>query len=334
MNNKDKASLSVKLKLIVADRLTAKKISSAKFNKLFYEAMDRKREELEQAANGEELFNFPIGIQLTNMRNNLYQAISNDKVTLSFARFRFIIEEMLREIIPDDPMIDDAKLEAECRLHPEGRSFGRLTCICRVDPPESVVNSGNKYYLCQCSCGNEVVVPLSDLLSGHTKSCGCLHSELSAERNRLRNTTHGMGDTREYKSWAAMVARCTNEKHRSYGNYGGRGIKVCDRWRNSFENFYADMGDRPPGMSLDRIDNDGDYTPDNCRLATTKEQNRNKRSNRLIEGKVMVDWCEENDLSRNAVSSRLHRFLQKGMSDEDAVKAVIEYYRDGSSAPV
>jgi len=334
MNNKDNANMtdtkkpSTHLKSIVADRLTARKISSAEFSKLFYEAMDRSREELEPAANDEAIFNFPSGSQLVGMRNHLYQAILSDKITLSYRNFQFIIEEMLHEIMPDDPTIDEAKR----RLHPEGYDFGRLTCMRRVDPPESVVSKYSKYYLCQCSCGDEVVVMLDSLLSGNTQSCGCLHSELAAERTRLRNTTHGMCGTREYESWNAMMTRCTNEKRPGYGDYGGRGIKVCDRWLNSVENFYTDMGDRPPGMSLDRIDNDGDYTPDNCRWATWREQSRNKRSNRLIEGKPMVDWCEENDLNRNIVSNRLHRLLKNGMSDEDAANAIVEHYHDGSSA--
>jgi hypothetical protein len=294
-----------------------------------------RREELEQAANDEAIFNLPNGSQLTNRRNSLYQAISNDKITLSYINFQFIIEDMLHEIMPDDPMIAEAKLEAERRLHPEGRSFGRLTCLHRVDPPESIANNGgHRYYLCQCSCGNEVVVRLDSLLSGNTQSCGCLHAEVAAERNHLQSTTHGMCGTREYHSWNNMIARCTNEKHRSYVRYGGRGIRICDRWLNSFEDFYTDMGDRPQGMSLDRIGNEGDYTPDNCRWATTKEQNRNRRDNRLIEGKAMVEWCEENDLNYEPVRHRLHRFLKKGMSDEDATNAIIEYYCGGSSAQV
>jgi len=337
MNNKDNTnitdtknlkSLSVKLKLIVKARLITRKISSAEFGKLFYEAMDRKREELEQAANDEELFSFPGGPQLFKMRNNLYQAILSDKRSLSYRSFRFIMEDMLHEIIPDDPMMDGAKR----RLHPEGHDFGRLTCIRQVDPPESVANDGNKYYLCQCSCGNEAVVQLSNLLSGGTKSCGCLHSEVVAERMRLLNTTHGMSDTSEYSIWNDMINRCTNEKLPNYDNYGGRGIKVCDRWLNSFENFYTDMGDRPIGMSLDRIDNNGDYAPDNCRWATWREQSRNRRSNRLIEGKPMVEWCEDNNLSRDAVGQRLYRLRKNGMSDEDAANATIKYYCDGNSA--
>jgi len=340
MNNKDNANiadtkkLSTHLKSIVADRLTVRKISSAEFSKLFYEAMRKKREELEQAANDEELFNFPSGQQLFNMRKYLYQAILNDKKSLSYRNFQFIMEDILHEIIPDDPTIDEAKLEVERRLHPDGHDFGRLTCMRRVDPQESAANKHNRYYLCQCSCGNEVVVMLSNLLGGHTKSCGCLNSELVAERARLLKTTHGMYGTSEYNIWKAMVARCTNKKIPCYGRYGGRGIGVCDRWLNSVENFYTDMGDRPPGMSLDRIDNNGDYGPDNCRWATTKEQNRNKRNNRLIEGKPMVDWCEENDLSYDAVGYRLYRLLKKGMSDEDAANAIVEHYRDGSSAQV
>jgi len=330
MNNMGNANLSVKLKLIVKARLTARKISSAEFSKLFYEAMGRRREKLEQAANDEELFDFPIGKQLTDMRDYLYRAISNDKVALSYRNFQFIIEEILHEIIPDDPMMDEAKR----RLHPEGCDFGRLTCLHRVDPPESVVNDGYRYYLCQCSCGNEVVVQLTHLLSGHTKSCGCLSSELSAERARLLKTTHGMYGTKEYNSWNAMVDRCTNAKYHRYGDYGGRGIKVCDRWLNSVENFYSDMGDKPIGMSIDRIDNDGDYTPDNCRWATAKEQSRNRRNNRLIEGKSMAEWCEENDLNYKVVFGRLHQFLKNGMSDAQAANAIVEHYHDKSSAQV
>jgi hypothetical protein len=323
-------SLSTHLKSIVADRLTAKKISSDEFSKLFYATMHRKREELEQAANDEELFNLPSGSQLASMRDYLYRAISIDKVTLSYRNFQFIIEEMLHEIMPDDPMINEAKW----RLHPEGRSFGRLTCMCRVDPPESVVNSRHRYYLCQCSCGNEVVVMLDNLFRGNTQSCGCLRVELVAERVRLQSTTHGMCGTREYHSWRAMVARCTNEKRPDYDHYGGRGIKVCDRWRNSFEDFYTDMGDKPTDMSLDRIDNDGDYAPDNCRWATWREQSRNKRNNRLIENKPLVDWCEENDLNYHAVSGRLYQLRKNGMSDDQAANAIVEYYCDGSSAQV
>jgi hypothetical protein len=143
-----------------------------------------------------------------------------------------------------------------------------------------------------------------------------------------------MSDTSEYNMWKDMVARCTNEKNRRYGDYGGRGIGVCDRWLNSVENFYTDMGDKPTGMSLDRIDNNGDYTPDNCRWATTKEQNRNKRNNRLIEGKPMVDWCEDNELSYHTVGHRLYRLLKNGMSDEDAANTIVEHYHDKSSAQV
>jgi hypothetical protein len=334
MNNKNLKSLSTHLKSIVADRLTARKISSAEFGKLFYEAMGRKREELEQTANDEAIFNLPSGSQLTNKRNSLYQAILNNKKPLSYRNFQFVMEDMLHEIMPDDPMIAAAKLEAEWRLHPEDHDFGRLTCMYRVDPPESAVNNGHRYYLCQCSCGNEIVVRLDSLLSGNTQSCGCLCSELVAELGRLRNTTHGMSDTSEYRIWTSMIVRCTNEKRPDYVHYGGRGIRICDRWRSSFENFYTDMGNKPTGMTLDRIDNNGDYAPDNCRWATTKEQSRNRRDNRLIEGKAMAEWCEDNNLNYNAVGHRLYRLLKKGMSDEDAVDAIIGHYCDGSSAQV
>lgn len=150
-----------------------------------------------------------------------------------------------------------------------GLTFNRLTVI------ERGPNAGKEpRWICRCDCGNERLVYGSSLKSGQTKSCGCL----VADRNRERSITHGMHGSSEWRTWASMRARCLSPTHKQYAGYGGRGITVCDRWRDSFENFYADMGARPsPDHQLDRINNDQGYFPENCRWATRAENMRNRR---------------------------------------------------------
>ena len=136
---------------------------------------------------------------------------------------------------------------------------------------------GEPRWLCRCQCGGQTITYAGKLRSGHTKSCGCLTRELSAHRRTTHGHTQRRRDTPEYRSWRGMRNRCHCPDNVSYKNYGGRGIQVCDRWRESFENFLADTGPRPEGMSLDRIDNDGDYEPMNCRWATPAQQRANRR---------------------------------------------------------
>lgn len=157
-----------------------------------------------------------------------------------------------------------------------GQRFGRLTVIELAPKPWRGASSD---WLCRCDCGAETIGCSGSLVRGITRSCGCIRRE----RITAANTTHGLVGTAEYQSWSAMKARCTNSNDPAYPRYGGRGISVCDRWQK-FENFLADMGPRPGGnaipwserTTLDRIDNDGNYEPGNCRWADWATQRTNK----------------------------------------------------------
>ncbi len=156
-----------------------------------------------------------------------------------------------------------------------GKRFGRLTVI-----EKSESKNGFASWLCECDCGEKCVVCGRALRIGKTKSCGCLRRETTAKTRKK----HGKKNSRLYRIWTAMKARCTNPQNKRYIHYGGRGIKVCSEWMNSFEAFYEwamENGYKPDAKrgecTIDRINNDGDYCPANCRWATTAEQNQNKR---------------------------------------------------------
>lgn len=135
-------------------------------------------------------------------------------------------------------------------------------------------------WMCRCDCGQEKAVPGRCLRAGVSQSCGCLARERARETLTARLITHGMSRSVEHNAWRQMKARCANANHVNYPNYGARGITVCERWRQSFESFIADMGPRPPGHSIERVNNDGNYEAANCRWATRLEQNDNKRVTR------------------------------------------------------
>ena len=192
-----------------------------------------------------------------------------------------------------------------------GDRYGRLTVICEVERHRSPCGHIERQVLCKCECGNKKVVRLNSLRFGRTLSCGCLANEATAARNR-RNATHGMSRTATHNIWHSMKQRCNSVRHYAYPEYVGRGIKVCDRWQNSFENFLEDMGGRPtPSHSIDRIDNDGNYTPENCRWATPKQQGRNKRNNILLtcqsETLCLTEWAERIGITPVGLSARLDR---------------------------
>ena len=179
-----------------------------------------------------------------------------------------------------------------------GQRFNRWTAIRFAERRGRLT-----YWKCRCKCGTIGFVTLYNLRSGGSKSCGCLRDELA----RNAHLTHGMYGTPTYISWCLMLARCRGSNQ----HYGGRGIRVCARWRKSFTAFFADMGIRPSKRhSIDRFPNmNGDYKPDNCRWATTKQQSRNRRNNRLVtafgQTKPLVQWTEEFGLPYQLTYSRI-----------------------------
>lgn len=206
-----------------------------------------------------------------------------------------------------------------------GQVFGDLTVI----EPTPRRQHGNVVWACSCACGHRVEVNANKLRFGITKSCGCRKGRVATERNIAR-TKHGHAKTRKqsptYRTWQSMIARCTKRDAEQYPNYGGRGIKVCDRW-TSFENFLADMGERPKGMTLDRKDNEGNYEPSNCRWATSKQQCNNRRGNFVLEWngvtKTLSEWADDLGVGRSSLRER----LRDGWSVEKTLTTPVKNYR-------
>ena len=178
---------------------------------------------------------------------------------------------------------------------------------------------GHKFYLCQCDCGNQSIVSNFALKSGNTKSCGCLALEI---RRNIRKT-HGLTNTQEHQAWSEMKKRCNNPNSNTYSYYGGRGIKICERWEHSFENFLSDMGKKPTSQhSLDRINGELGYSPENCRWATKQEQASNRRGNHYLifngEEKTITEWSRIYNISRRAIRYR----ISLGFSISDALTIV------------
>jgi len=192
-----------------------------------------------------------------------------------------------------------------------GDKFGRLTVRSEFRRYDTNRNGrADRWLRCVCECGNSGEYQLRKVVSGHTSSCGCLvHDTVKVLHLKHGETKDGVVSA-EYEIWTGIIDRCCNPKHSAFHHYGGRGIRMCNRWRNSFEAFLHDMGRRPSGRhSIDRINVDGDYEPGNCRWATIKEQRRNTRVNRriTIDGETLcvIEWAERVGIDQSVIRHRL-----------------------------
>ena len=193
--------------------------------------------------------------------------------------------------------------------------FGRLIAVEKTDRR----SGGHIIWKCKCDCGNETFISSGDLRSGSTQSCGCLQKERTSEAK----TTHGQSYSSEYHTWQMMKDRCYNPNLKHYKDYGGRGITICDHWKDSFENFLADMGPKPSSKhSIDRINVNGNYDPGNCKWSTAREQIRNRRNQRdaklidpegqeyPIAGGLINQFCKDAELNSGNIYSVLNGKLK------------------------
>lgn len=198
------------------------------------------------------------------------------------------------------------------RIDLTGKTFGRWSVIRESHQVKSMI-----YWLCRCECGTEKTVFGADLKRGMSNSCGCLMRELAASRCQ----SHGMHSHKAYRSWIELKARCYNEKKEGFKDYGGRGIKVCPSWHD-FEGFWRDMGDTwQEGLSIDRIDTNGNYEKDNCKWSTPKEQGNNRRTNVMVKGPcgsrmTVTQASDAYGIDRRAVYAR----IRYGWPEEDWFK--------------
>ena len=201
-----------------------------------------------------------------------------------------------------------------------GKKYGRLTIVEHLG-----MISGKRKFLCRCDCGGESAVNLCKLKNGHTKSCGCLRSE----------PKHGETKSRLYRAWSDMKFRCHNKRATNYKNYGGRGITVCEEWRSSYEAFrdWALNNGYAEGLTIDRIDVNGNYEPSNCRWATVIEQNYNKRSNHYVtfrgETLPLGKWAERLGLPYKTILARINI---GGWSAERALTTPVKQYKKRTSS--
>lgn len=188
-----------------------------------------------------------------------------------------------------------------------GMRFGRLVVL-----DLDYRKNRKTYWMCQCDCGNIKSVRSDSLQDGSVRSCGCLHRETAAKQaNSIHK--HKQSGTRLYEIWQSMKSRCNNPNNARYARYGGRGIRVCDEWMNDFSAFYqwANANGYREDLTIDRIDNDGDYDPSNCRWASGKEQSRNRSTNVDIKignsTRTLTEWCEIFEVDSKTIFARYYR---------------------------
>lgn len=262
-------------------------------------------------------------IDLTGQRFGRLQVIEFAEIKKEKATWLCLCDCGVKRVIPSSYLRKGVTRSCGCmqhnRLDISGQKFGRLTALFIVERKKDAT-----FWKCSCDCGKTTKVSLSSLKSNRTRSCGCL--ALDVRRNRVSpNRTHNMSKTRTYRIWESMKKRCNYPSDISYKNYGGRGIKICDRWLNSFESFLFDMGECPSvDHSIDRIDSSGNYEPENCRWATRKEQNGNRRNTVYLtyqgQTKNLIEWSEETGIP----SKTLWRRIKDGWEAE-AILTTLPY---------
>lgn len=187
-----------------------------------------------------------------------------------------------------------------------GQRFGRLVVVSRAGSRRSPSGNSSAQWLCKCDCGNKTVLTTNRLTSGNTRSCGCGMVAATV----ARSTKHGRRRTRVYGIWSGIISRCENPNATGYEKYGAQGVRVCERW-HTFENFYADMGDPPPGMQIERLKNELGYQPGNCEWATPKQQALNRRSTIWITFNGLTrcrsDWARALGVSEQRLTYILKR---------------------------
>lgn len=212
--------------------------------------------------------------------------------------------------------------KAERKQAAAGDKFGRLTLV----EPAGLVG-GRPGWRCLCDCGSAAVIQQKRLVSGHTKSCGCIRKEGIATKhgNRRRGST-----SPAYVSWQAMIQRCGDPSREAFSGYGGVGVTVCDRWR-SFPAFLEDMGERPAGTTIDRIDGSLGYQPGNCRWATAVEQANNKRTNRQItmngETRSLAQWAVTTGIAESCLRKRIDKLgwgIERALSTESRARSHVQ----------
>jgi len=201
-----------------------------------------------------------------------------------------------------------------------GHRYGRLLVLSRDTAVGPASGGRRTQWLCQCDCGNQTSALGHELASGDTTSCGCRQREVVSTLKR----SHGLAATPTYWSWQAAKARCYDKKSIHYAAYGGRGISMCDRWRDSFPNFLADMGQRPAGMTLDRINPNGDYEPANCRWATVAQQgSEHRRANVFWNGRETT--IKAIAAAHGIPRTSLNKLIRRGLTIDAAITYAVTH---------
>lgn len=199
-----------------------------------------------------------------------------------------------------------------------GMKFGKLTVICRAD--DYVQPNGNKstQWLCSCECGKNKIVKAAYLVSSHTVSCGCYAKDLL----KKRSIKHGKRQTRIYRTWCGIKRRCYNKNDKAYKHYGERGVTICEQWKDDFSSFYnwATKNGYTDELSIDRIDNNGNYCPENCRWVTAKEQNRNYSRNHNITFNGITMCITDWDKKIGRYKGYIYTLIKSGLSDKEALE--------------